>query len=357
MNRYLGFTSFQAALRTSVFFAAMGLSAISCSTKKSKDSMSGAAITIPHADTITLETACRILSSHPPFGDTAQDSDSIAGFYQMLDSTAEAIRHSTQLQTGPAAARTAILETVYHSWNVGFDSVDTSLESLLPDRVYRSHKGSCLGTSLLILMLAERLGCPIHGVMLPGHFFCRYDDGKTRINIEPNRSGCEHDDAYYKDRYHTGITPWYDLADLPRSEVIGVACFNLGTLCLRKKLPKPAIGYFRECLHLVKNYPEAKGNLAVAYALSGNRESALTLFAELFAEHPAMPNLAVNYGSVAASAKQYHKAINIYLAALAGNPGDQLLFRRAEYVLSKLGNDDSVKIFWQRLQAFKAMAK
>ena len=38
-----------------------------------------------------------------------------------------------------------------------------------------------------------------------------------------------------------------------------------------------------------------------------------------------MPNLAVNYGSVAASAKQYHKAINIYLAALAGNPGAQLL--------------------------------
>lgn len=312
---------------------------------------------IPHADTISLETACRILSSHPPFGDPAQDSGSIAAFYRTLDSTGEVIRHSPQFQAGPAAARSAILDVVYKTWNIGFDSVDTSLESLLPDRVYRSHKGSCLGTSLLILMLAERLGCPIHGVMLPGHFFCRYDDGNVRVNIEPNRSGCEHDDAYYKDRFRTGMTPWYDLADLPRPKVIGVACFNLGTLCLRKKLLNPAIGYFRECLRLVKDYPEAKGNLAVAYAQSGNREAALTLFAELYAEHPAMPNLAVNYGSVAASAKQYHKAIDIYLAALERDPGNQLLFRRAEYALGKLGSDDSVKIFRQKLQAFKAMAK
>ena len=64
--------------------------------------------------------------------------------------------------------------------------------------------------------------------------------------------------------------------------------FNLGTLCLRKKLPKPAIGYFRECLHLVKNYPEAKGNLAVAYRL-GDRESAITLFADFSPNIPQCP--------------------------------------------------------------------
>jgi regulator of sirC expression with transglutaminase-like and TPR domain len=345
-------------LRFAVIVATLVLSVIFCSTRKSREPFPGAVQAIPHADTISLETACRIIASHPPLEFGATDSGSAAAFFRTLDSTGEAIRLSPSFRRGASAARTAILDVVYKTWNIGFDSTDTSLETLLPDRVYRARKGSCLGVSLIILILAEKTGCPIYGVMLPGHFYCRYNDGKERVNIEPNRSGCNHDDAYYRERYRTAEMPWYNLADLSRPKVIGVLCYNLGTLCLRKRLVKPAVAYYRECLHLIKDYPEAMGNLAVAYARVGDREASMELFATMTAEHPDLPNLAVNYGSVAAAAKQYHKALTIFLTGLDRHPHDSLLYKRSLYCLGRLGaNDDSAKIFEQRLKAFTATAQ
>jgi tetratricopeptide (TPR) repeat protein len=357
MHQSIRFLAHYNALRTAVFFAAVALSAISCATKKINDSTQVVATSFPHADTISFEAACRIIADHMPIEFGASDTGSVNAFYRLLDSAAEAIRLSPLFKPRAAGTRTSILDLVYQTWHIGFDSAENSLETLLPDRVFRARKGDCLGVSLIILMLAERLGCPIYGVMLPGHFFCRYDDGREHINIEPNRSGCEHDDAYYRGRYPIEKMPWYDLKNLSRPQVIGVLCYNCGTLCLRRRLFEPAIVYFKECLRLVPSYAEAKGNLAVAYAQNESRDTAMSLFAELTAEHPDMVNLAANYGAVASAAKQYPKALTIYLSSLERNPGDSLLYLRAVYALSKLGNDDAAKIFGQKLQAIKAMAK
>jgi regulator of sirC expression with transglutaminase-like and TPR domain len=357
MSQPLRFPAHHNAVRAAVFFATLTLSALSCSTKKNNESITGEMTAIPRADTLSLERACQIMASHPPVEFGASDAGSANAFYRLLDSAAEAIRLSPLFKPGAGSTRTAIIDLVYQTWHIGFDSTDTALETLLPDRVFRTRKGDCLGVSLILLMLAERLGCPIYGVMLPGHFFCRYDDGRVRINIEPNRGGCAHDDAYYRERYQIAKTPWYDLKNLSRPEVIGVLCYDCGTLCLREKLFKPAIVYFRECLRLIPGYAEAKGNLAVAYAQNESRDTAMDLFAQLFVEHPDMVNLAANYGAVAAAARQYHKALTIYLSGLERNPGDSLLYRRAVYTFGKLGNDDSTKIFGQKLLAIKAMAK
>ncbi len=56
-------------------------------------------------------------------------------------------------------------------------------------RILDGAKGNCLGLTLLYLAVAERVGLPLCGVSAPEHFFVRYDDGVTRINIEPTRGG------------------------------------------------------------------------------------------------------------------------------------------------------------------------
>ncbi|MFH0888118.1 MAG: transglutaminase family protein [Planctomycetota bacterium] len=45
-------------------------------------------------------------------------------------------------------------------------------------------KGHCVSIGISYLCLAERLHLPFFGVVIPNHFFVRYDDGKRRINIE-----------------------------------------------------------------------------------------------------------------------------------------------------------------------------
>jgi len=62
--------------------------------------------------------------------------------------------------------------------------------------------GNCLGLGLLYLAVAERVGLPIMGVSAPEHFFVRFDDGVTRLNIEPTRGGAAVSDRAYRDSRH-----------------------------------------------------------------------------------------------------------------------------------------------------------
>ncbi|MFA5794684.1 MAG: transglutaminase family protein [Candidatus Brocadiia bacterium] len=63
--------------------------------------------------------------------------------------------------------------------------------------VLDTKEGDCGGVGMIYLCLAERLNLPIYGVRLPRHFFLRYDDGKTRINIETTSNGKNMTDQEY----------------------------------------------------------------------------------------------------------------------------------------------------------------
>lgn len=50
-------------------------------------------------------------------------------------------------------------------------------------------KGNCLALSTLYVVVGDRLKLPIRMVLMPGHAFARWDDGKTQINIETTAQG------------------------------------------------------------------------------------------------------------------------------------------------------------------------
>ena len=183
-------------------------------------------------------------------------------------------------------------------------------------------------------MLAEKLDLPVYGVMLPGHFLCRYDDGRVRRNIEPNRGGCEYPDEYYLKRYSLEHRPGYGFANIDKKAVVGVLCYNAGALCLKQKNFDAAIAFYREAVRRVPSFAEAQGNLAVAYARKGNLDTSLTILEELFAAHPDMANLALNYGYVATAAKQYPKALEIYREGLKYFPRDTAIIKRLDKISS-----------------------
>lgn len=60
-------------------------------------------------------------------------------------------------------------------------------------------EGNCLSTSTLYVLVGNRLGLPLHMVLVPRHAFVRWDDGKVRINIETTSKGKEIPDSYYLD--------------------------------------------------------------------------------------------------------------------------------------------------------------
>jgi|WetSurMetagenome_2_1015567.scaffolds.fasta_scaffold219892_2 tetratricopeptide (TPR) repeat protein len=283
-------------------------------------------------DTLSLQEACGLIAVRLCPGPGSRDTATLGFFNHVLDSTAGAITKSIGSKKAGQDALDSILSIVYKSWNIAFDPSDTAIETLLPHLVFKNHKGACLGVSLVILMLAEKLKVPVYGVMLPGHFFCRYDDGDLRINIEPNRHGCEHPDDYYRSHYPYEHRPGYGLANLDKKAIIGVLCYNAGALCLKQKHYDEAVSWYKESVRRIPDFAEATGNLAVTYARKGNSDTALTLFDGLFTEHPDMINLALNYASVAVAVKQYPRAVEIYRKGLEYFPNDTILRKRLEII-------------------------
>jgi tetratricopeptide (TPR) repeat protein len=308
-----------------IFFTVVFLLSTTCSNKPDDKTQSIGQTGFFLDDSLSLQAASTRIASRLCSVFHATDTASLASFNRMLDSAAAAVRTGLPAKNNGRAALDSIKNIVYSKWEIGFDSCDTSLETLLPHRVFRTRKGACLGVSLIMLMLAEKLGCPLYGVVLPGHFFCRYDDGGRRINVEPNRHGCLHDDGYYRQRYLVAQMPWYTLDNLSSSATIGVFCYNAGTLCLNTKKYSDAIEFLNEAARRLPEFPEVRGNLALSYAQEKQYDSAFSLFEKVFVVHPDLKNLALNYGSVLVAERQYRKASDVFTKGLKYFPNDSAL--------------------------------
>jgi tetratricopeptide (TPR) repeat protein len=341
------------AVRISLFLyaAICGIVSLlfSCSTTANRSSCNGIGIFVLD-DSLSITASCSTATGeflrHYGYTETGQ-----ALFYREMAKAADSLAAVLGGKAKTAAGARAIIDVVYKTWNIGFDPRDTALEALLPNEVFAHKKGACLGVSLIMLMLAEKLHCPLYGVMLPGHFFCRYDNGDERFNIEPNKSGYCHPDGYYRDKYLSSNTPNYNLCNLTKKAGIGVFYYDLGTQCLKRNDPGAAIACFKESIRRCPDFAEARGNLALAWEQCGSRDSALAGFEVLFAKYPNLVNLAANYGTTLMAARQYRKALNIYQRGLLFYPSDTALLFGIARAYKGLGLKDSSRMVRARIEA------
>jgi regulator of sirC expression with transglutaminase-like and TPR domain len=78
------------------------------------------------------------------------------------------------------------------------DYREDRLEEFDIELLAKGEAGSCLGVSLLFLGVARRLGLPVYGVAVPGHFFLRfYCPGGRRRNLDVTRPNEELNDEFY----------------------------------------------------------------------------------------------------------------------------------------------------------------
>lgn len=104
---------------------------------------------------------------------------------------------------------------------------DIDLYTFLPS-VLDSHRGVCLGVSILYMCLAQRLDLPLEMITPPGHIYVRYHDGDKEINIETTARGVHVDSEEY-----LGINT-RSLEQRNVKEVIGLAHVNQAAAFWRK---------------------------------------------------------------------------------------------------------------------------
>jgi len=248
---------------------------------------------------------------------------------------------------------------------LGFKAVKeaTDPNDLFLHSVMDNRRGYCLSLSILYLALGERLGLPLHGVVAPGHFFVRYDNGKVRFNIETT-SGTYPDDEHYKTEFK--IPQGYEqniyMQNLDKLQTLGClfnnfgtvyigidnidaaqramelaveinptlaeSRVNLGNIYLRKDRIDDAIYEYRQALEINSSSSKVYHNLGSAYLQKGWTNDAIGAFEQAIRLEPnyvdAYINLAITYGRTGL----YSKAQQMLKEAAAIDPGRSDIYVR-----------------------------
>lgn len=276
------------------------------------------------------------------------DKDSIPDinpFNTLLDSVCVQLKKEFPEKVNTPQIVDHIIDLIYNKWEITFDPDQSDLKNLLPHIVILQKRGSCLGVSLIFLLLAEKLDTPLFGVLLPGHFFIRYDDGRTIRNIEPNRVGYNHPLEYYRERYVIGDSSWYTMKNLSQKEVTAVLFYTVANIYRSSMKGEAAKRYYRKCVAVLDDFAEAWGNLAIVYVSTGQADSAHLCFNRAYEIQPKLDMLLQNIGAFELGRNNYEKALHSYREGLIYYPDNRELLYGMALCHYSLGSVDSAQTY------------
>ena len=177
-------------------------------------------------------------------------------------------------------------------------------------RIMDGERGNCLGYGLLYLAVAERAGLPVYGVHAPEHFFVRFDDGVTRVNLEPTRGGATLSDKSYVVRRQVHAESVEDgiylRSESKRQVIASLLANRAGLRALAGRLDEARADAER-ALAVKPYWPQAHVNLGLVNELEGRYAQAETEYKRALRYDPhcvgAFNNLAALYVRSAAEGR------------------------------------------------------
>ena len=267
-------------------------------------------------DEVDLATAALIISE--------QWSDIVHGrrYISELDDMALEIRARLKAKGLKVNYKAIAVINEYLFESQGFESVPEANDpnDLFLHSVLDRKRGYCLSLSILYLSLGERLGLPLYGVVVPGHFFVRYDDGqRVRFNIETTSEGRYADDEHYIHKFK--VPEGYDdsiyMVNLNKMQTLGCLFNNLGN----------------------------------SYSDIGNTEQALVALERAVEINPSLSESRANLGNIYLKKGQIKDAIYEYQAALEINPSDAKTHNNLGNAYTKRGwLNDAISQYHQSLE-------
>ncbi len=259
------------------------------------------------------------------------------------------------------------------------DPNDLFLHTVLDKR-----RGYCLSLSVLYLSIGERLGMPVHGVVVPGHFFVRYDDGRSRINVETVAGGSTPSDDYYIEKYNVppGRRDGIYMKNLDKIQTLGCFFNNLGivysdvgnndyaleTLLLAVELNPvlsesrsslgnaylragriaDAIYQYEKALEINPNEAKTHNNLGNAYTERGWTNYAISEYLAAIELDPELPDARKNLARAYSSQKRYRQALSLLKEVVSRHPDDADCFGQMGNIYQRMGDCDRAVAQYQK---------
>jgi tetratricopeptide (TPR) repeat protein len=191
-----------------------------------------------------------------------------------------------------ASRAEALNRTIFGTLGFVREVEDTSLRFVLLPSVLGGRRGGCVGLGTLYIALGEQLGWTVEGVMVPGHFYVRVDEGTRTRNVELLRRGEEMPDAWYRVRFAAkeGGPPEYR-RPLTDKEVLAVVEYDVGNERKREGRLAEARRAFLLSSSLFPGLSEAHASLGATLHLLGDLDDALASYRAARLENPELPGV------------------------------------------------------------------
>lgn len=139
---------------------------------------------LKHGDEFDLEQSLWL------FAQTQYPDINVEGYRAILDGYANELRERLK----PASEAREVLDQVndYLFRALGFTGNDANYydpENSYLNRVLDRRTGNPISLCLVYLLIGRRLGLPLAGIGLPGHFICRYQSAEAEIYIDAFNHG------------------------------------------------------------------------------------------------------------------------------------------------------------------------
>jgi len=269
-------------------------------------------------DQIDLATATLIASEYW--------SNVVAGrrYLEELDAMALEIQSRLRQQRIPVNSRAIPVINQYLFQELGFKTIshaddpnDLFLHSVLDRR-----QGYCLSLSILYLSIAERLGLELHGVVVPGHFFVRYDTDRVRYNIETTSNGASPPDDHYLTKFNVpenGRNSIY-MKNLNKRQTLGCFFNNLGNVYSEIGDVNTAMLALERAAAINPTLSEARANLGNIYLQKNRVSEAIRQYRAALELNPNDPKTYNNLGNAYMATNELNAAASAYRQALALDP-------------------------------------
>jgi tetratricopeptide (TPR) repeat protein len=324
-------------------------------------------------DDIDLATAILIASEYW--------SDMVHGrrYLEQLDAMATEIQRRLQRQRLRADYRAIPIINDYLFNELGFKTISQADDpnDLFLHSVMDRRQGYCLSLSVLYLALGERLGIDLYGVVVPSHFFVRYEHGQVRFNIETTSGGASPSDEHYMTKFNVpddGEDTIY-MKNLTKRQTLG--CFfnnlgnvysdigkidaalvaleravainptlaesraNLGNIYLQKHRVQEAIQQYKGALQLNPNDPKTYNNLGNAYAELDRLNDAAHCYQKSLALDPNFIDVYRNLALVRTRQERYTEAISHLNQAARIEPGNAQIYNQLGDAYYRMGSYDA----------------
>ena len=268
-------------------------------------------------DDIDLGTAALIISE--------QWSDVVAGrrYQSKLDDLALEIRKRCEQQNIKSHPQIIQVINKYLFDELAFKTVEeaTDPNDLFLHSVLDRKKGYCLSLSVLYLAIGERLGLPLHGVVVPGHFFVRYDNGRIQFNIETTSKGGYADDNHYIEKFNVPENNRHIyLENLNKRQTLGCFFNNLGNSYNDVGNPDQAMLALERAVEINPSLAESRANLGNIYLSKGRVNDAIYQYRKSLEINPADAKTHNNLGNAYLQKEWTSDAVNSYARSIKLDP-------------------------------------